>query len=169
MLLQRLAIPDSKITYDNSGIFTHNKKGGVWRSIFSATISTLLGEVKSVGTILSFTYSVIGGYEPNEKREASAKTQYSYRYVTESGQVYYNNGSSLGYHTRASVVSRETYLHEYGYYTDSIGMTHSYTRDYKKCAKYEHAPHAGLITWIENKAVYQWKNDLPTYYEDWND
>lgn len=81
------AVGDSryKITYDNSGIFTHNKKGGIWRSIFSATISTLLGEVKSVGSILSFTYSVIGGYEPNEEREASAKTQYSYRYVTESG------------------------------------------------------------------------------------
>jgi hypothetical protein len=31
-------------TYDNSGIFTHQKKYGIWKSIASATIGTILGE-----------------------------------------------------------------------------------------------------------------------------
>ena len=158
-----------KVTYDNSGIFTYKSKGGIWNAIKSATISTLLGEIKTVGTILSFTYSVIGGYSPNYEAEATAKTQYSYRYIQEAGQVYYNNGSALAYTTRAEVVSRETYQHEYGYYIDTTGKAHSHTRDFSKYAKYEPAPHAGLMTWIKDKAVYQWKNDLPSYYEDWND
>lgn len=158
-----------KIYYEGTGLIRYNRKGGIWNFIKDATISTVLGSVKKIGTILSLAYSAIG-YEPDYEELAAAETLYSYRYIKEAGQVYYHNGSAYAYSTRAQVISRETYLHELGYYTALNGLTYTKTfENNKKYAKYEPAPHAGLMTWIKDKAVYHWKNDLASYYEDWND
>lgn len=155
-------------TYDNSGIITYKKKNGVWAAIASATISSILGKVKYVGDILSFTYSFIGGYEPDYQKEAEAKTQYSYRYIEDRGEVYYLD-YTYEYRTRAIAISREKYEHEYGYYIDSRGYAKSHTRDYFGSIETLNAPHKGNATWLKNKAYNQWYYGLPAHYEDWND
>lgn len=154
-------------TYDNSGIITYKQKNGIWNAIASATISTILGEIKTVGKILSFAYSAIGGYTPDYTREATAKTQYSYRYIEDRGEVYYLD-YTYAYRTRAMAVSREKYQHEYGYYIDSTGRARSHTRDYAGSVENLNAPHKGNSTWLKNKAYNQWLYSLPSYYEDWN-
>lgn len=154
-------------TFDNSGIFNYRTKRGIWNNIASATISTVLGEVKKVGTILSFAYSVIGDSVPNYSKEAEAKTQYSYRYIEDRGEVYYLD-YTYAYRTRAMAVSREKYQHEYGYYIDSQGRAKSHTRDFSGSIENRNAPHKGKATWLKNKAYNQWRYDLPSYYEDWN-
>ena len=156
-------------SYENSGIFTYQRKHGIWKAIASATISTVLGKIKTVGDILSYTYSVISGYEPDYEKQAEAKTMYSYRYIRDRGQVYYNDGEATAYYTRAEAVSREKYQHEYGYYIDSQGYARQHTRDYSGSIETLDAPHRGNQTWLKNKAYNQWRYDLPSYYEDWND
>lgn len=151
--------------YDNSGIFTYRTRSGLYSSIFHATIATFLGEVKDIGVILSWVYSVVSGYEPNTQAEASAKTMYSYRYTEEKGWVYYYDWE-YDYFPRATVVSRDTCEHYWGQYVDVEGFARQKTRDLG-IKRSENAPHKGNSTWIRNKAKTQWQGNLPHYYEDW--
>lgn len=157
--------------YSTSKIFTYKKKSGIWNAIANATISTILGEVKSVGKILSYAYSVISGYAPDYEAEAEAKTQYSYRYIECRGEVYCLDAATntYKYGTYAVSVSREKYQHEYGYYADVTGHNRSHTRDYPKSIETLNAPHRGDAAWLKNRAKTRWQNDQPAYYEDWND
>ena len=155
-------------SYENSGLFTYQRKYGIWKSIANTTISTALGTIKTVGSILSYAYSVISGYEPDYEKQAEAKTLYSYRYIRDKGKVFYHNGESAAYHTRAEAVSREKYQHEYGYYIDIQAYAHQHTRDYTGSIETLNAPHKGNSTWLKSKAYNQWYNGLPSYYEDWN-